>query len=186
MARPTDKRTRLVENATDCVHARGFNQTTLADVAEQANVPLGNVYYYFRTKHALGEAVVEQRRAQYQAARDAWDELPDPKARLAAFVRMTVDNKKLLVERGCPIGTLCAELHKERGPLADSASELFSEFLEWLTQQFRALGQRKDAQGSAIHLLSALQGATLLSHSFHTAKYIQLEADRLLAWIETL
>ncbi|MGE3676272.1 MAG: TetR/AcrR family transcriptional regulator, partial [Polyangiaceae bacterium] len=136
-----DKRSRLIETATDRVHAQGFNQTTLADVAEQADVPLGNVYYYFKTKQALGESVIDTRRAQYQSARDDWDKLPEPKQRLKAFVRMTLDNRKLLVERGCPIGTLCAELHKEHGPLADAASDLFTEFLDWLTQQFKALGQ---------------------------------------------
>ncbi len=186
MAKPTDKRARLIETAMDRVHAQGFNQTTLAHVAEQAEVPLGNVYYYFKTKQALGEAVVEQRKDQYQSARDAWDASADPKARLTAFVQMTLDNRKLLVERGCPIGTLCAELHKEPGPLAESASDLFADFLSWLTAQFKALGQGKQARSSAIHLLSALQGATLLAHSFHNGKYIESEAERLLGWIEAL
>ena len=33
--------------------------TTLADVAEMAKLPLGGIYYYFKTKDALAEAVTE-------------------------------------------------------------------------------------------------------------------------------
>ena len=41
------KRERLVDSARDLFHERGVQRTTLAEVAERAEVPLGNVYYYF-------------------------------------------------------------------------------------------------------------------------------------------
>ena len=34
-------------------------RTTLADIAQQTQVPLGMVYYHFRTKEALVEAAVQ-------------------------------------------------------------------------------------------------------------------------------
>ena len=63
MPRKTDKRVRLIEAAKVLIHQKGFNQTTLADIAQEADVPLGNVYYYFKTKEAIGEAVIERRAA---------------------------------------------------------------------------------------------------------------------------
>ena len=56
-----DKRTRLIETATKLAYARGFRETSLADIAAAARVPVGNVYYYFKTKEELAEAVVERR-----------------------------------------------------------------------------------------------------------------------------
>jgi len=56
-----DKRTRLIETATKLAYGRGFRETSLADIAEAARVPVGNVYYYFKTKEELAEAVVERR-----------------------------------------------------------------------------------------------------------------------------
>jgi len=44
------KRTRLINTASKLAHEHGFNQTTLADIARDSGVPLGNVYYYFKTK----------------------------------------------------------------------------------------------------------------------------------------
>jgi hypothetical protein len=39
-----DKRTRLIETATKLAYGRGFRETSLADIAQAARVPVGNVY----------------------------------------------------------------------------------------------------------------------------------------------
>jgi TetR/AcrR family transcriptional regulator, transcriptional repressor for nem operon len=181
-----DKRKRLVDAAAKLFHQQGFSRTTLADIAGEADVPLGNVYYYFKTKDSLGEALVEHRLAEYRALRERWDKQDDARDRLASFVQMTVDNRRSLARSGCPIGSLCSELHKDRGPLPEQATRLFADWLAWLEDQFRALGRGEDAPGLAVHLLSVLQGATLLSHSFADPGYVEAEARRLLDWIGTL
>ena len=56
-----DKRSRLIEAAVKLVHRQGFNKTTLADIALESEVPLGNVYYYFKTKDDIGQALIEYR-----------------------------------------------------------------------------------------------------------------------------
>jgi AcrR family transcriptional regulator len=53
------KRERLVAGAREVLHAQGVERTTLADIAHDADVPVGNVYYHFKTKDALIEAAVE-------------------------------------------------------------------------------------------------------------------------------
>ncbi len=65
-----DKRTRLIETAMKLAYRNGFRETSLADIAEAAHVPVGNVYYYFKTKEELGEAVVERRLAQFRARKE--------------------------------------------------------------------------------------------------------------------
>jgi TetR/AcrR family transcriptional regulator, transcriptional repressor for nem operon len=182
-----DKRSRLIQAAVKLVYQQGFHQTTLADLAQEAQVlSLGNVYYYFKTKEALGEALVEQYLRDYRGLCQQWDNDPDPKARLEAFIQMTLDNRQELAQSGCPIGTLCAELHKQGGPLAQQASQIFDELLTWLATQFRALGRGDESADLAVHLLSALEGATLLSHSFRTPSYVVREVNRLKDWIRAL
>ena len=66
MPRKTDKRVRLIEAAKVLIHQKGFNQTTLADIAQEADVPLGNVYYYFKTKEAIGDAVIDRRALEWK------------------------------------------------------------------------------------------------------------------------
>ena len=49
-ARRNDKRERLVQAADKLIYEQTFHTTTLANIAKLAEVPLGNVYYYFKTK----------------------------------------------------------------------------------------------------------------------------------------
>ena len=42
-----DKRSRLLSAAMGLAYQNGFGATSLADIAREAEVPLGNVYYYF-------------------------------------------------------------------------------------------------------------------------------------------
>jgi AcrR family transcriptional regulator len=181
-----DKRTRLVDTAAKLVHEQGFNRTTLADIARESGVPLGNVYYYFKTKDAIGEALIEKLASTYDTARASWDAKPDPKARVEAFIQMTIDNREVLARSGCPIGTLCAELHKEGGPLAEQSAKLFEDLLKWIEGQFRHLGKGADSRDLAVHLLSALQGASLLAHTFHSTRYVTRESARLKEWVRSL
>ena len=61
-----DKRTRLVDSANQLFHEQGVSNTTLANIAQLAEVPLGNVYYYFKSKESIVLAVIEFRRRQLQ------------------------------------------------------------------------------------------------------------------------
>jgi TetR/AcrR family transcriptional regulator, transcriptional repressor for nem operon len=180
-----DKRSRLMQAALKLVYRRGFERTALADIAHEAKVPLGNVYYYFKTKAQIGEAIVEQRLAGFRAMRQEWERMESAKERLLGFVQMTIDSQAAVARFGCPIGTFCSELHKEGGPLAKKSTVLFAESLAWIESQFRALG-KVDSHGLAVHLLSALQGASVLAHAFRDPDVLAMEAGRISDWIRAL
>jgi TetR/AcrR family transcriptional regulator, transcriptional repressor for nem operon len=181
-----NKRTRLVDAAAKLIYRKGIGRTTIADIAEEANVPLGNVYYYFKTREAIVETLIQAHLARNRMVREGWDHEADPRDRLRAFVDMTLNNRRELARSGCPNGTLCTELQKDGGPLAKQASRLFTEWLIWLERQFRALGKGDESPDLAVQLLSALEGATLLTHSLRTPRYVESEGRRLMDWIGTL
>ena len=181
-----DKRTRLVHTAAQLVHRQGFNQTTLADIARDARVPLGNVYYYFKTKDALGSALIEYRSANSHVRREELGQAAGPRERLNALFDMIIADRSSIARSGCPIGSLCSELHKAGGPLAEQSRQLFTEVLTWLEAQFRELGHGRGSRGLAVHTLSVIQGATLLTHNFGDPSYILTEARRLKEWVAAL
>lgn len=180
-----DKRTRLVKTATKLAYERGFNNTALSDIAREADVPLGNIYYYFKTKAEIGEAIVAQHLAAFDAQRLQWDRVKTSKGRLCALVQTTIDNRGMLARRGCPVGSLCAELHKGDDVLAQAASRPFAALLRWIESQFEALGKGPQKRVLALHLLSALQGVSLLANSFRDPDLVIVEGDQLKAWIES-
>jgi TetR/AcrR family transcriptional repressor of nem operon len=181
-----DKRSRLVSAAVGLSYKNGFGATSLADIARAAEVPLGNVYYYFKTKDEIGEAIVQLRIAEMSEQRQRWDEAGSPKDRLFACVQNVFENKDCLAQSGCAVGTFCTELHKAGGAFAERATEIFTQHLAWIESQFRALGKGKDSKGLAVHLLSALQGVSVLAHSFHDPGLVAGETKRLKSWIQSL
>jgi AcrR family transcriptional regulator len=52
------KRDRLVAGARDTIHRQGVEATTIADIAEASDVPVGNVYYYFKSQDELVAAAI--------------------------------------------------------------------------------------------------------------------------------
>jgi len=184
--RAADKRTRIVEEAARLVYEQGFARTSLADIARESGVPLGNLYYYFKTKEAIGEALVEKMAAAHDALRARWDAELTPRARIEAFIQTALDGRAEVARRGCSLGSLCSELHKEPGPLAERAATLFEAFLKWLETQFRLLGTGADSRDLAFHLVATLQGASLLANTFHNTRQFTRECNRLSEWVRAL
>lgn len=185
MPRKTDKRIRLIEAAKVLIHQQGFNLTTLADIAQEADVPLGNVYYYFKTKEAIGIAVIEKRAAEWSERLASWSEISDPLARLVSMVRYGLEDLEITARFGCPVGGLCQELGKQGGALSDLAAKLLHDVLKWSEEQFRALGvEEPRAANHALHTLSGMQGMFLLTHTFKDPKIAQRQCDELQSWLE--
>ena len=182
----TDTRTRLARAALKIAYRHGFGDAALTDIAKEARVPLGNVYYYFKTKDEIGNAVIDLRIGRLRKLLEELDQLGSPRERLCGFVELKIKNREQLARLGCPVGTLCSELHKRGGRVAENSTKLLGRALSWMEIQFKALGKGPDSRGLAIHLLSATQGVSLLAHAFHESEIITVEAKRLNDWIRAL
>src|SRR5215831_11817877 len=140
-ARP-GKRERLVESAQALIHEQGAHRTTLAEIAERAEVPLGNVYYYFKSKDELIGAVLDGYKDQAATLTRAFERHRSPQARLKALIHNWSDMGEAVARHGCPMGTLCAELDKDEGGRDRDAAAVMSIIIDWAEAQFRQLGRR--------------------------------------------
>jgi AcrR family transcriptional regulator len=181
-----DSRTRLLQAAVRVTYQYGFGNAALADIAKKASVPLGNAYYYFKTKDELGDAIVELRVSRFRKLLQELDKAGSPKERLCGFVDIKIKNREELARRGCPVGTLCSELQKHGGGVAKRSRVLFVTALAWMEAQFKAMGKGAESHGLAVHLLSATQGVSVLAHTFHDPGIISIESARLKQWIRAL
>jgi TetR/AcrR family transcriptional regulator, transcriptional repressor for nem operon len=179
----SDIRARLIHAGANVVHRQGYHRTTLADIAREARFPLGNLYYHFKTKEGLCEAILDRYRTQLHARFAEWDQLADPRARLDAFVEMIVGMRQIAAQSGCPFGTLASELSKERASLAEGAAALFHDAMEWIAAQFRAMGKGKTAKALAAHVVAVWQGSLFLAHTFGEPHHASAEANQLKDWI---
>ena len=179
-----DKRESLVDAAARLFHHKGYEHTSLADIAAAAGVPLGNVYYYFKTRGELLKAVSESWRRIMQARRAEWEKLDSPRDRLLAYVDSFEASEEEFTAHGCPAGSLCLETSKLGGEAAADAAAVFRDSLEWMESQFRALGIPKgQARENAARLLGARQGSVLLASTFQDPTFIRQELARLRKWL---
>jgi TetR/AcrR family transcriptional regulator, transcriptional repressor for nem operon len=179
------KRERLIAAACETIHAQGVEKTTLADIAAAAGVPLGNVYYYFKTKNALVQAVIETHLAETREVLAAIDDAHDaPGDRLKALFGALAAQGELIARYGCPHGSLCLELDKRaEGP--GLAAEMMRVPLDWTERQFRAAG-RQDARDLAVQLVARYQGTALLANTFRDPDLMAAEGRRVGEWVDNL
>src|SRR6202043_3898937 len=122
-----DNRTRLLQAAEKVTYRYGFDSAAIADIAKEARVPLGNVYYYFKTKDEIGDAIVKLRLSRFKRLLLELNKAASPKERLCGFVQIKIKNREGLARGGCPVGTLCSELQKHGGAVARKSRVLFAE-----------------------------------------------------------
>jgi TetR/AcrR family transcriptional regulator, transcriptional repressor for nem operon len=181
------KRDRLVAAATRLLYEQGVQKTTLADIAQAADVPVGNVYYYFKTKDEIISAVIDSHARGIQAETASLErQHRTPKARLKALISALAAQSELIAQYGCPHGTLCSELDKRATPPGDgSAADLLRIPVDWAERQFRAMG-RRDARDLAVSLIAVYQGTALLTSTLRDPDLLARESRRLERWIDSL
>jgi TetR/AcrR family transcriptional repressor of nem operon len=179
------KRERLVAAARQLFHQQGVEMTTLADIAHVADVPVGNIYYYFKTKDDLVGSVIDAYSVDLRASLSSLERHRTPKARLKALVQDQVDQRQLASQFGCPMGSLCSELDKRDADLERAAGELLALSVDWTEEQFRSMG-RRDARDLAVALVAAFQGISLLTNTLRDPELMAREGRRLDRWIDSL
>ena len=183
--RKQGKRERLVAGARQVIYQQGVETTTIADIAQAADVPVGNVYYYFKTKDELVAAAIDGHAQDVHAVLRSLERHRTPQARLKALVRELMSQREQVADYGCPLGSLCSELDKRADGLDRSCSDLLRLPVDWAEQQFRTMG-RRDARDLAVALIAAYQGIALLTNTFRDPELMTREGRRLERWIDSL
>lgn len=184
-------RQRIVEAANALFYQHGYNQTSFSEIAEAAEVPRGNFYYYFKTKDELLAAVIDYRLAGIRVMLDEWEHsLPTPLERLKRHVKILLHAEDDILRYGCPMGSLNVELSKNQLAQQSQAREMFELFRGFLVRQFRALAPARIdaalADEYALHLLAVAQGVSLITNVYSDPAFLRREAQRLCEWLEQL
>lgn len=183
-----NKRERLIDSAAELFHRHGLHSTSLADIAKHAEIPIGNVYYYFKAKDDLAIAAIDKRkehfRAVYKALEEAFD---DPRQRLIEYLGYYEKMRDEYYTHGCPIGRILSESPIKKDDVAMAASSVFDEFIDWASAQFRSLGhEHATAKSNAISMMAAVQGAIAMARAQTRADIITSEMARTTKWLDSL
>jgi len=137
-----ETRARILSEALSLFRERGFDQTTMRDIARGANVAIGAAYYYFESKEALVMSFYgEASESMHEQIEQALGRKTDLKARLRAVIDVKFEyfgpNRKFL-------GALLRHAADPEHPLSPFSAE---------TREIRERDKR--------HFSEALEGSNL-------------------------
>lgn len=167
-------------------HRDGVASSSLATVANDARVPPGNVFYYFRSKDALTEDVIESWCARVRGSLDALETRADPRDRLRTFVADADERRQGYADFGCPLAALGNDLRNAPSAIAASSGRPLAMLRAWLTAQFVPLTDAHAASGHADFCMASLQGSFALAHATADPRIVSRTVDQLLRWIDTV
>jgi len=185
MSPASNKRERLICSADNLILQQGFRQTTLADIAEDSGIPLGNVYYYFKTKQDIGKTVIENRLRGLRELLAKCSAKASAKDRLLEFLRYPGEIKQTLINNGCPMGTLSYELSRSQTYLQAPSSDLIKTLLDWTVVQFTGVGVT-NPKASGLQFVCNLQGMSLVANTLKQGEIIDIMVERTREWIQSL
>lgn len=126
----SETRDRIVDSARQLFWEQGYESTTLAEIAERSGAMPGSIYYFFKTKEAILDAVVDH----YDEQLGAWlidpvfGRTDDPEERIFGVIETY---RSFLVEThfslGCPVGGLALELGEELAEVRTKVSKIFDD-----------------------------------------------------------
>ena len=181
-----EKKIRLIESAKKLFYENGVNNTTLASIAHLADIPLGNVYYYFKSKDSIVLSVIEYTREEIRKQFYEINNIKNAKERLKYFIKVETNGDNGIVKYGDKIGSLSQELCKKNNIISSSVANVMKEIIEWCKNQFEKLGKKDKSTRYAIILISNIQGINLLNFIFKNEDFINNYTKYLINWIEEI
>ena len=180
------RREALAQAAAELFWKRGYAGTSLAQVAKAAGIPLGNVYYYHKTKADLAMAVADLFVGQTEALiDDVSAQISDPKARLKALVTRLRASQESRLAHGCPIAAACRDFRPRAPDAAERAAESFTVLTGFVAVELGRTGLRPSiALGRARALVCEWQGGIALAHALGEAPVLAeafMRMERLVA-----
>ena len=132
----SDTRDRIVDSARELFWMRGYEATSLADIAEHSGARTGSIYYFFKSKADILDAVLDHYESQLAAwlIEPVFARTDDPLERvfgvIGTYRGFMVETRFSL---GCPVGGLAVELPEDLESARERIGLIFRQLHDALT-----------------------------------------------------
>ena len=163
------RREAIVAAAARLFWERGFAATSIAEVAADAGVPQGNMFYYFRTKADLALAVADVFVDETQSlVAEAEAASPDPRERIRFLLRRLAQSNRSRVDNGCPISAAVRDFRLAAPAASARAAESFELLVSFIARELQKTGPRPSiAMARARAVVIEWQGGIAVAHAFN-------------------
>ncbi len=179
MTKRSNKREKLLNAAAEAFWQKGYTATSLADIANQSGISLGNIYYYFKTKTAFAEGVAEIYITASKEALEAIDKnFEKPEHKLTAFINLLKESAESRTEKGCPLANAIRDFSKNAPEASQKTNQVFEMLINWLKDKLEQAGDANPAQ-HAQEAIARWQGAIILAQASKDKTYLSKSLTKL-------
>jgi len=161
---------KVLKAARELFYLNGYNNTSIDDILKTSKIKKGNLYFHFRSKEALGYAVLDSYLAEGGGMIDRIVEAPGrPMERV---YRLFDSSKKHLSGQGCrggcPIGNFALEMSDIHSGFRKKINEVFDAWcarLEKLLREAKQAGELPpsiDPKALACFMVAVWEGGVML------------------------
>ncbi len=165
------RRLQIIRAALHRYRTHTVSGTTLRDVAQAAGLPLGNLYYYVRSRDDLVIEALDECERELHRFLDRLAPLT-PLDWLSAYFDWLLTDPDQATALGCPFGTLAGELRALGHPAADRGAQIVRQYREAVVRQTRAAG-------IPIDIFIAVQGTYTVSRILDDPALFKQEIERI-------
>jgi AcrR family transcriptional regulator len=192
---PERTRERLLQAAYREVYRTGFQSASLDTILASTGVTKGALYYHFKSKEALGYAIVEE--IVEEITRDRWvrplqrSKDKDAIDALIGIVR-AIPARPKDVRGGCPLVNLAQEM----SPLDERFRERLERIFHTWQKEIAAAFRRAQSQGTvrrdlvpeeiASFLIALVEGYEVLAKNAQDAKVWNTGIRNIVGWLRSL
>jgi AcrR family transcriptional regulator len=176
-----ERREQLLAAAGELFAERGYANTRIADICEQAGAAKGLFYWYFETKEALfADLVRDMRRRLRRARAEAIDPDADPLTQLRQGTEASV---RFMAEHRSFFALLEVEQHAEgMAALLREGTDLHAADTERSIAEAQRVGQLLDDRDPGLLALGVVGAVSHFSH-WHRSGRIDLDVDELATFV---
>jgi TetR/AcrR family transcriptional repressor of nem operon len=182
----TSTRSRLVRAGLVLVLERGWSATSVDAVLAECHVPKGSFYHYFKSKEALGFAILDSYQAFFMARLNHWFGPDSPPStlpeRFAGFLAESEAGvERFGFRRGCLIGALGQELAGLHDAFRHRLEHALGEWDMVLARCLARCGIQGDCTGLAQAFWAGWEGAVLRCLLSRDVQPLRVAVKRFLA-----
>ena len=167
-----DNREKVIETAQRLLREQGYHATGIQAILAESRVSRSNLYYHFRSKRELAEAVIARwREGLEKQFADTIAGESSYRRQVERFVQLFIDIQQSDTFAVCPFGRLAMELGDREPELRKRINQVFDSFRDALSDLIArgvAAGEFKadtDPRRLANALLVAIEGGIVLSRA---------------------
>jgi TetR/AcrR family transcriptional regulator, transcriptional repressor for nem operon len=190
---PQRTRQLLLETAAREIHKSGFESTGLDTILAATGVTKGALYYHFRSKKALGYAIVEEVIAK--SMQEKWlqplSSGADPIDTLIGIVQATPLRLEVVCA-GCPLNNLAQEMSLRDEGFRKHLAKQFHDWQEGIAAALRK-GQSEntvrpdlDTRATASFLVAMYEGYVMLAQNAHDVSVLRVGIKNVVGWLRSL